>query len=173
MKQSGKIIATLLIGIVMALGLTLSSCKKAETGPAGKNGADGNANVQSTGQIDLGSLGWTYQGDPSNDAYVSVYPLASVTQEVVDKGLVMAYVKTLDGWVALPFSAAMYETDDLTFEMVPGAVRFYYRDNNELTTTIDPSVTSLIVRIVVVPALIKKPGVDHSNYQEVKAAYHL
>lgn len=173
MKQSGKRIATLITGLVMAVGLTLSSCKKAETGPAGKNGADGNANVQSTGQIDLGALGWTYQGDPSNDSYVSVFPMASITQEVVDKGLVMAYVKTLDGWVALPFSGAMYDTDDLTFEFVNGMVRFYYRDNNELTMTTDPSVTSFIVRIVLVPAQIKKPGVNHCSYQEVKAAYNL
>jgi hypothetical protein len=173
MKQSSKTITTLLTGLVMTFGLTFSSCKKAETGPAGKNGADGNANVQSTGEVDLISLTWNYQGDPSNDAYVSVFPTSAITQNVVDKGLVMAYIKTLDGWAPLPFSAVIYGTDDITFEIVNGAVRFYYRDNNELTTTFDPSNTSLIVRMVIIPAQIKKPNVDHYNYQEVKEAYNL
>jgi len=94
MKQSSKTITTLITGLAMAFGLTFSSCKKAETGPAGK---DGNANVQSTSQVDLSSLTWTYQGGPSNDSYVSIYPTSAITQDVVDKGLVMVYIKTLDG----------------------------------------------------------------------------
>lgn len=173
MKQSSKTIMTLITGLVMAFGLTFSSCKKAETGPAGKNGIDGNANVQSTGEVDLNSLTWNYQGSPANDLYVSVFPTSTVTQEVVDNGLVMAYLKTSGGWVALPFSGVMDGTDDITFEIVNGAVKFYYRDNDELTTTPDPSVIALIARIVIIPAQIKKPNVDHYNYEEVKAAYNL
>jgi hypothetical protein len=170
MKQSSKTITTLVTGLIMAFGLTFSSCKKAETGPAGK---DGNANVQSTGEVDLSSLTWTYQGDPSNDAYSCVYSNSAITQDVLDKGLVMAYIKTLNGWAPLPFSAVIYGTDDITFEIVNGEIRFYYRDNNELTTTYDPSNTSLIVRVVIIPSQIKKPNVDHYNYQEVKEAYNL
>lgn len=170
MKQSSKRITTLVTGLIMAFGLIFSSCKKAETGPAGK---DGNANVQSTGEVDLSSLTWTYQGDPSNDAYSCVYSNSAITQDVLDKGLVVAYIKTTDGWAALPFAAVLYETDDLTFEFVNGAVRFYYRDNNELTTTSNPTITSLITRIVIIPAQIKKPDVDHSDYLEVKEAYNL
>jgi hypothetical protein len=171
MKQFSKTISTLVTGMVLLLGLTISSCKKAEAGPAGKNGQDGNANVQSTGEIDLGSLTWAYQS--AGDAYVTIYPMAAVTQDVVDKGLVMAYIKTTDGWAALPFSAVMYDTDNITFEVMNGAVRFYYRGNDESTTTVDPSITTLIVRIVIVPAMIKKPNVDHYDYEEVKEAYQL
>ncbi|WP_341900641.1 hypothetical protein [Fluviicola taffensis] len=173
MKQASKTIGTLFTGLVMAFGLTFSSCKKAETGPAGKNGTDGNANVQSTGEVDLNVLTWTYQGTAASDSYVSVFPTALITQEVVDKGLVMAYIKTGIGWAPLPFSGIMSGTDDITFEILNGSVKFYYRDNDELTTTPDPSSISLIVRIVIIPAQIKKPNVDHYNYQEVKAAYNL
>lgn len=171
MKQLSKTMSTLVTGMVLLLGLTVSSCKKAEAGPAGKNGTDGNANVQSTGEINLASLTWAYQA--AGDAYVTVYPMAAATQDVVDKGLVMAYIKTTDGWAALPFSAVMYDTDNITFEVINGAVRFYYRGNDQSTTTVDPSITTLIVRIVIIPAQIKKPHVDHYSYEEVKTAYHL
>jgi hypothetical protein len=173
MKQASKTIMTLITGLVMVFGLTLNSCKKAETGPAGKNGIDGNANVQSVGEVDLSSLTWTYQGSSASDLYSCTFSTSAITQDVLDNGLVMAYVKTSNGWLALPFSAVMYNTDDLIFEIVNGGVNFYYRDNNELTTTADPSSISLIVRMVIIPAQIKKPNVDHYSYDEVKAAYNL
>lgn len=174
MKQAIKTMTMAITGIVLAFGLTLSSCKKAETGPAGKNGINGNANVQHSGEIDLSTLVWTQAG---GDYYSTEIGWNAITQEVCETGLVMAYVKFNEAgaWIALPFSGLFYDNDDLLFDIINGGVRFYYRDNNSSTTTNNPSVfgATIIVRIVAIPSQIKKPNVDHYNYEEVKTAYNL
>jgi|GEM_PF-1895869 len=167
MEQSSKRITTLVIGLFMAFGLTFSSCKKAETGPAGK---DGNANVQSTGEVDLSSL-WIYNS--GDDFYKATVTTSLITQEIADNGLVMAYVKQSGGWIAIPISSLVTDGDRLAYEIENGAVNLYYEDLNGATTTYDIISVGLKVRLVIIPAQLKKPAIDYSNYLEVKEAYNL
>ncbi len=171
MKQESRIITFIIIGLGVAFGLTLSSCKKAETGPTGKNGADGNANVYSTGPVNLDSL-WVYNS--GDDFYLATLTSSAITQEVVDNGLVMAYLKFGNtGWFALPISNLFVPDDVFAFEIAAGQVKFHYLDNNGSTTTADVSNFGILVRVVIIPAQLKKPNVDHLNYNEVTAAYNL
>jgi hypothetical protein len=171
MKQAGKIITTAATGLVILFGLTLNACKKAETGPAGKNGTDGNANVYSTGIVNLDSL-WVYNS--VDDFYTATLTSAVITQEVVGNGFVMAYIHSGNGgWLALPLSNLFTSGDIFAFEIVNGGVKFHYMDGNSSTTTTDISNYGLLVRVVIVPAQMKKPSVDYMNYEEVKEAYNL
>jgi hypothetical protein len=167
MKQAIRIIASTLLLVVFSL--TTTSCEKAEAGPAGANGtngADGNANVISSGEINLDSL-WTQQG---NGYYTAVCNNEQITTDVAENGLVMAYKRVANSWVALPLSNFFTVGDHLKFYVLDGSVKFEYSAD---TGTPSPIGDNWTVRIVIVPAGMKKPLVNHLNYTEVKEAYNL
>jgi len=86
--------------LLVALSATtfISSCQKGEkgdTGPAGTNGTNGNANVIGTNTV---TVAWQL----SSGIYVAGITAQGITQEIVDKGLVMVFIKYGNQWVPLP-----------------------------------------------------------------------
>lgn len=155
--------------LLVAFNLVNTSCEKAEIGPAGTNGAngmDGNANVISTGEINLDSL-WTLTG---NGYYIAVCTNEQITADVAENGLVMAYKRVANSWVALPLSNFFTVGDHLNFYVLDGSVKFEYSAD---TGTPSPIGDNWTVRMVIVPAGMKKPSVNHLDYTEVKEAYNL
>ena len=88
------------------MGLTLSSCKKGDTGPAGpvgSNGTNGVANIQTT-TVTSNNNSWVF--DSVGNSYDATITYTAITQAVVDRGTVQVFLGSGNGteWLALPFS---------------------------------------------------------------------
>lgn len=110
MKQTIKTTITVFAGIALALGLTFTSCKKAEkgeTGPAGAQGPVGNANVYNYKfNINLS----TFVGPLTNSEWASVFNPSTVMGNVFidEKDAVLLYLfdhttGTTDYYNQMPF----------------------------------------------------------------------
>jgi hypothetical protein len=113
MKKTIKTITTVIAGVALTLGLSLTSCKKAETGPAGAVGATGaqgpagNANVYNYKfNINLS----TFTGPLSNGEWASVFnPTTVMGSTFIDeKDAVLLYLfdhttGTTDYYNQMPF----------------------------------------------------------------------
>lgn len=78
--------------------LIFGACKKtSEPGPTGPAGATGNANVKS--ELDT-AFTWTY-GSTSYGAAITV---SNITQDIVDNGAVLVYMKVGTDWQPLPYT---------------------------------------------------------------------
>ena len=155
-----KITKTLAMGII-ALTLLFTGCKKdpGPAGPQGPAGANGNANVQSTTFMNQGF----YYVSANNDYELNL-SIPSISQGVLDKGAIMVYFQTSANsstWIPLPFS---YGNINITYGV---------QLSNINVVSTNSSTAFFNFRVVVIPAAMKKPSVDHSNYNEVKAAYNL
>ena len=91
-----KTITSVMAGLVLTLGLTVTSCKKGDTGAAGKDGKDGNANVIGTNNVTISS--WTSPGT----SWTATITVAGITQSIVDKGTVSVFVQYGNEWWSLP-----------------------------------------------------------------------
>jgi hypothetical protein len=90
--------------------MSLFSCTK--EGPAGKDGADGTANVQSY----FFSYTWQSSDFPfSTKDLINTIP--SLTQNIIDNGAVIGYVSTNDGtsWSALPSFMSLGVNSQINF----------------------------------------------------------
>ena len=74
-----KTITKITTGIVLTLGLSFTSCKKAEKGDTGPAGANGNANVIGTNVVTINS--WTASGA----AWYAILSAPGITSSIVDK----------------------------------------------------------------------------------------
>lgn len=156
--------------VIALIAITFTGCKK-EAGPKGDKGdpgVNGNANVISTGSVTLNL--WTYFS--SNDSYLSLISVSAINQAVVDKGAVLAYIETANGWSALPFHGMLTFYDDIQYEIDNGFVNIWYKENSP-AATINPTSQAWKVRFVVIPASNRIANVNHNNYNEVKSAYNL
>jgi hypothetical protein len=157
---------------VIVLALALSSCTK--EGPAGPAGQDGNANVISSNTVTLSN--WISLYDDGIDfTYSSTVTWSTITQDIRDRGMVMAYIKnpTTQAWQALPYSySGDGYSEAFNFDINTGLVNITY-DGYDLSGS--PGASSLngyiTIRLVAVPASARtaNPDVDWSNYQEVSA----
>ncbi|MCF8423936.1 MAG: hypothetical protein K9H41_06300 [Bacteroidia bacterium] len=167
MKKTINTITTVFAGIALALGLTLASCKKGETGPAGPagiNGTNGVANISTfTGTTTNSS--WTLSGTEFN----ATFNVSGITSDVVSNGTVMVFVGNTSQtqWSALPFS---YQTLQFNYTYAIGQVQIAVTLSNGAVPS-NPG--GLPFKFVVVPPAMVKPNVNVKNYAEVKAAYNL
>src|ERR1035437_2122807 len=76
---------------ILVLTAVLFSCKKAEIGPAGPAGPQGNANVQTTIQA-IQPADWS--AIVPNYQYAKTVNVASISQNIIDKGTVELYIST-------------------------------------------------------------------------------
>ena len=90
-------------GVAITLGSSLTSCKKGDTGPAGANGKNGVANIQ-TATVTTNNASWVL--DNSDNSYNATLTYAAITQAVVEKGTIQVFISDGNGaeWLALPFS---------------------------------------------------------------------
>ncbi len=82
---------TLKLFTATVLLLIAFSCKKNEVGPQGPQGAQGNANVQTT-TIKINANDWV--AIVTNYQYAKTINLSAITQGIIDNGSVVVYQST-------------------------------------------------------------------------------
>ncbi len=144
--------------------LSISSCGKLFEGPAGPagakgaDGADGNANVIASSEFvptwSSGTATWS-----------SNVTAPMITQDIVDYGVVMAYVKSGTRWTALPSTGFFYFDDVLTYTFDVNKITLFYYNTSG---TLPNSPAGNTFRIVAISAsnLAKYPDTDWRDYNQ-------
>jgi hypothetical protein len=157
----------LLLAIIVSF---VTACKK--EGPPGPAGKDGNANVISSNTVTLNFWNTVYD-DGTEFTYSSNLTWAEITQDIRDRGLVIAYLKdnSTSSWYAMPYS---YSGDGygytFNYDFNVGTANIYYEGYDN---TGSPGASALngvfTVRLVAVPASVRiaNPNVDWTSYEEV------
>lgn len=154
------------------LVITAIACtKEGPQGPAGTNGTngtDGNANVMYSDWFQAGT--WTASG--GNEAYYFDRSEVKVTQDILDKGIVLAFTQlTGDGSNIRPLPATTGNTSKVLWNYVltVGNIRF----TTTLTST--PSSNNMF-RYVIIPATthlrLSKP-LTQMSYDEVCTLFNI
>ena len=163
--QTAKAITT----FIVVCGLIFSSCKKGDTGPAGKNGTngkDGVANISSK----------NYYLSPSSWSAISSgrYQITEFDSDIADAttdGIeVFVSVSGLNNgaYFGLPTTSFFNPSDNLGYSYLNGTINLIYFYSSAPTYYIT-------LKVVVIPPSQRKahPNVNHHNYEEVKATYGL
>ena len=165
MKQSGKTIATLVIGLTLSFGLSFSSCKKAETGPKGATGEAGpeakSYNVYLT--YNAGDIAKSFTGITDYDIDDAVLCYLMVNSSSSKLTLPVTYDGVQYKLVDYPYSESIGAIQVLTYNPADGVSSPWNGTN------------TLHFKVVHIKSsgLITHPDVNLSNYEEVKAAYDL
>ena len=142
-------------------------------GADGTDGSDGNPNVQSSTQTVM-VADWT-----AGNVLRDTLSVPSITQSVVDSGMVHVYQKRTDstGWAALPFSYIAFlggNPATLTFQAVYNVGEVYLSGSNSFNANVAPGDIypgDRDFKIVVVPSASLVEGIDVNSYEEVKMVY--
>lgn len=162
--------ATFLTTIV--LSLFLNSCKKGDTGPAGENGKDGNANVTTT-TFQVNTSAWM---NGSSYWYVDI-PVPSLTSTNHGSAAVQVFFSTNSGvnWYAVPYTAVASTNYFMGFATGIGVTEIQWTYNG-VGNGNDPNTffgATCQFKIVVIPPAMIKKGVNYNDYSELKAVYNL
>lgn len=169
-----KLLPCLLTMVVIA---GLISCKvEGPEGPAGRDGADGNANVK-TQIITVTPSNW------SGDGYVYEARKQSsiITADIVTSGAVLCYMQDSNNtYIPLPFTftnwylnekeePVFYNSHSL-FIYSPGVISFLLQDDDAMT----PAPTAnVIFKVVTIASSEVVANINTRNYSEVAKALHL
>ncbi|HWY10432.1 MAG TPA: hypothetical protein VN026_03850 [Bacteroidia bacterium] len=148
------------------------SCKKGDTGPAGKDGTNGNANI-STSTFQVNTSAWV---NGSNYWYVDI-PVSALTSSNHGAAAVEVFFSTNSGvnWHAVPYTAVSSTDYFMGFATGVGLTEIQWTYNG-VGNGSDPNTffgATCQFKIVVIPPAMKKPGVNTHSYNELKAAYNL
>ena len=162
-------IKTLIAICVMAV--TFTNCKKGDTGPAGKDGSNGNANVQS---VTLNANSWTWD-NVDKWSYVTFSNVSILTNDVVNGGAVMLYEGSSGAYIALPYTIGIGLSSNQTL-----VTNFSYATNSifiwkSLSDGANASPNPEQYKLVCIPksAKMANPNVNWENYSEVKQILNL
>ncbi len=163
MKKNFKIF----VAGLMIIAATFSSCsKEGPVGPAGKNG---NANVVSSSSV---ITNWNYNS--SIESWVGVHTYPAITQSILDKGAVLAYLKDGNSYYQMPFT--FYDNPDyatsLKVETYLGGLSVHWADS-DLNEPIHPGNRTIKVVVISASELKAHPNVDFKNYNAVKKAFNV
>ncbi len=164
-------------GFTLMVILGVSSCKvEGPQGPAGQDGADGNANVK-TQLITVTPANWV--GDEY--IYQAQKQCSIITAEIVNSGAVLCYMQTGNNvYAAMPFtytgseelsdgSYNLYDSHSF-YEYSPGVIFFYLQDNDART----PRPTGNIqFKVITIASSEVVAGLNTANYNEVATALGL
>lgn len=168
MKNTSKIIfAIMLITSVLFVG----GCKKGDTGPAGKDGKNGSANV-TTRTLPVSS--WT----STSSFYYTQLSFPELTSDNVNSAAVLVYWGTGNNtWVAVPYTYVSSPNNYfMGFLATAGLIEVRWTCNSVISIGSDPNAifgATVQLKAVVIPPSMIKPNVNHHSYSEVKAAYSL
>ncbi len=134
--------------------------QKAEVGPQGPAGKDGNANVTSTNIVTVNPNQWSDNGYE----LTTQINVPGITQEILDKGVAMVYMSlATNTWSQLP-----YLEYNLYVEYViqSGTLTIVVSTVDEEEPSVDIPVS---FRVVIIPSSQKKANSNGalSNYNEV------
>lgn len=147
--------------ITLIAVLATSACKKEVAGPAGPQGAPGNANVKSTTQLATFFL--------YGNSYKATIYFSSITQDILDKGAVLVYEKSGSSYYPLPVTIYPSSSFSRTFnyEVFLGGVNIYVYDSDQTAPSNPGSITYKVVAMAGTPRPIK------TDYETIKYQYNL
>lgn len=158
---------------ILMVGTVFTACSGEDgaVGPAGANGVDGNANVQSY-TYTVGANEWT-QG-------AATIAVPELTKSIADNGVVSVYYTndslTTDtiAWRPLPYdfrtSSGSFIISN-TYQIGQVNLKAYGAFANVFSNSIPGRDTYW--RVVLIPASAKVAGVNEANFEEVQAVYGL
>lgn len=154
---------------VITLGIFIVSCtKEGKQGEPGINGVDGNANVKT---IMVWDVSWSY----SSPSYQTIIPHNDITQDLVDRGVVLVYARLNSGaYNQLPttfYQSSSYSTS-IEVASIAGSVTLFWTDS-DLSQPSYPAINDFKIVLIPSTAKLAKPDLDYSNYEEVKASFGL
>lgn len=170
-------ITPLKLAAVAALTLTfsLSSCKKAETGPQGPQGAQGpagNANVKNL-NIFVNANEWVYK--PGICEITKLVP--ELTADLISKGAVMVYSEgdANGSWDALPSTSTSANlTLAFGYNIEVGKLNLYVTfDSNSTLPSGTLQNSNFKVVLIAGSARTANPQVNYGDYQDVKTTFQL
>jgi hypothetical protein len=136
--------------------LSLTACTK--EGKQGVPGTNGNANVLATNEFTTNS--WVQNGATWGLALSA----PDITQDIVNKGIVQAFIKYGNEWWALPDQNGKNQT---SFGFSVGVVSFM-NQNVDGTTPANPG--SMTFRVVIISAsqIAANPNVNWKDFKQVQ-----
>jgi hypothetical protein len=173
------------LGFAILAMISLVSCTKpgpeGPQGPAGTNGTNGAAGTNGTNGIDgnanvIGSNtivvnNWvSISDDGTYFTYNSTLTWASITQAIVDKGVVLVYFQDGLGWRALPYTATGQQGSiTVGYKITVGTVTLICEGYSTLGSPGAAALNGDTYRIVAIPASVAaaNPNVNWGNYEEV------
>ena len=180
--------------LLVALLFQTACVKEGPVGPAGTTGAQGAQGVQGVQGTNgkdatVVSKVFTFQysdwvkkpnGTPGEYDYKIVVDFPSITQAVVDRGLVVAYVSNGGGgYIAMPYSYG-YESGGSTYVIDYQAVHYlggitFWRGESDGMPTVSTLEPTKSFKIVVIPpsGLAAHPDVDFKDYNKVVETFNL
>jgi hypothetical protein len=166
---------TLITALLLSTMIFLNSCKKDDDTAYQPAGNYGNANLVSSQNFVLND--WTVVwNDGANYVYTSTIAWPSITQDILDNGVIMAYWKSSDQWIALPYSyAANGFSDSRSFVVGLGDVKIELMGYSSTGPNPASYYVGETVRIVAVSAKVvaAHPNTNWSNYNEVQQVLQL
>lgn len=155
----------------LACGLLFTNCSKDDNtgpaGPAGANGTNGNANVVSS---TFTSSSWLYTA-PS---WVVSFLYPAITQDIIDKGAVLVYLKVGSAYSQLPLTIYQVSTFSSTYEVstVVGGLSIRATDS-DLTQPNYPGLKEFKVVVIAASGRAANPSINYNDYNAVKKAFNL
>lgn len=169
MKKIIMKITAVFAGVAITMSLSLTSCVKGDTGPAGANGKDGTngvANIQ-TSTVTTNNASWSL--DNSDNSYNATLTYAAITQSVVEKGTVQVFFSDGNGdeWLALPFS---YGTIQYNYSYKVGKVLLTVTLSNG---NVPNSPGGQQFKVVVIPPAAKSSNPEYNSGITYQEAYFI
>lgn len=169
--KTKKLLITAFMIISGSAILTFNGCKGKDGAPGaqGPAGTNGNANVTS-GTVTVSN--WTYDG--TNKLYKATIIDNNITQAIVDEGVVLVYLISGGGNLALPVTIYPTSTYSETISFVYGLQQVVLSiQDSDLTQPGTPGSINFRVVKIAPSGIIAHPDVDFKNYTQVKAAFNL
>lgn len=166
--------------LIITLIISVTGCKKAETGPQGSagqqgltgaTGVQGNANVN-TNIFNVSPANWVQSSHANTATFID----SNITQAIVDSGVVMVFKLTPSHstWTPLPFSITDFTTNYIynwTFFYSPNQIKF--RVEESLTIPPNPGNNTFKVVTISTSARNQNPAADWNNYEKIKSLFNL
>lgn len=153
------------------LMLTITSCKKDKYQPVGDYG---NANTTSSNTINATNF-TEISNDGTNWEYHSQLTWGVITQDIMDNGIIVGYMKVGSEWVALPFG----QDEDTysfnyNFSIETGKINVYIQGWSTFGVS-SSNWNGITFRFVAISqeGRMSHPNIDLTNYEEVKMTYDL
>lgn len=164
MKNKIKFIIAFISIIMISNGCRKD--KEGPMGPQGTAGTNGNANVIGTISISTNSNNWT---PISTWGFSTEFNLGTITQSVIDKGVVMVYEQSGSSWIALPYT---YGILSRAFTFSLGEIKIYVQ-NTDLSTATNPGVVTYRFVVISPSNRMAHSSINYENYEQVKKEFNL
>ncbi len=154
-----------LLAFVFLIGVvSITSCtKEGETGPAGPKGENGNANVISK---EYTITNWVKNGD----YYQGEINCPAITQEILDKGAVVCYVKSADSsYFSIPITMII----NGQVVSISSSIKKEWLIIRVAATAPLSTPEDLTFKVVIINGNQARIKVNLNDYEEVKAYYNL